>query len=126
MLARWLKFNAVGIAGCLVQLAALWALARWLRIEYVLATAIAVEAAVVHNFAWHEIWTWRGLGSHGRIARLLKFHLGNGLLSLLANPPLTWIFVHYARMPLLAANLAAIICVALMNFAIAEWWVFNA
>jgi len=42
------------------------------------------------------------------------------------NPPLTWVFVHYAHMPLLGANLVATIGVALINFAIAELWVFNA
>ena len=125
MLRRWLKFNAVGIAGALVQLAALWLLARVLGIEYVLATVLAVEVAILHNFAWHELWTWRGVTNSGRGARLLKFHLGNGLVSIVANPPLTWIFVHFAHVPLLAANVAAIVCVAVVNFIIAERWVFT-
>jgi len=51
MLVRWLKFNAVGIAGTVVQLTALWLLARLSGIQYVVATGIAVEIAVLHNFA---------------------------------------------------------------------------
>jgi len=51
---RWLKFNFVGGMGILVQFAALFLLKGLLQFHYLVATAIAVEAAVVHNFVWHE------------------------------------------------------------------------
>ena len=57
LLKRWLRFGAVGALGVLVQLGALAALAGWLGCNYLLATACAVETAVLHNFAWHERWT---------------------------------------------------------------------
>jgi len=47
---HWLKFNAVGAIGIGVQLATLAALAGGLRLNYLLATGLAVEAAVLHNF----------------------------------------------------------------------------
>ena len=47
---RWLKFNAVGAGGIVVQLLALGVLKSILRWDYLLATAFAVEAAVVHNY----------------------------------------------------------------------------
>ena len=53
-LVRWLKFNAVGAAGIVLQLAVLLALKSGLHVSYLMATALAVEAAVVHNFFWHE------------------------------------------------------------------------
>src|SRR5207237_8971860 len=56
--ARWLKFNAVGGIGMLVQLGTLAVLTNGLRVNYLLATALAVEAAVIHNFLWHERFTW--------------------------------------------------------------------
>jgi putative flippase GtrA len=55
---RWLKFNAVGAIGIGVQLAVLVGLKSGLHLSYLLATALAVEAAVVHNFLWHERYTW--------------------------------------------------------------------
>lgn len=58
---RWLKFSAVGVAGVAVQLSALSLFAR-AGINYVLATTLAVELALLHNFAWHEVWTWHGAG----------------------------------------------------------------
>ena len=45
MLLRWLKFNFVGGLGIGVQLAALWLFVSVLRINYLIATAAAVEIA---------------------------------------------------------------------------------
>jgi len=58
ILVRWCKFNLVGGIGIVVQFAALFLLKSILRFNYLAATAIAVEAAVVHNFVWHEQFTW--------------------------------------------------------------------
>ena len=48
--ARWLKFNLVGAIGIGVQLGALGALTAVMHMPYLIATALAVEAAVLHNF----------------------------------------------------------------------------
>ena len=55
---RWCKFNFVGGIGIGVQFAALFLVKSVLHFNYLAATAIAVEAAVVHNFVWHEQFTW--------------------------------------------------------------------
>ena len=69
-----------------VQLTALALLthAGW---PVLLATALAVEAAVLHNFVWHERWTWSDRPVRGpqRLARLGQFHLANGAVSLGGN-----------------------------------------
>ena len=53
-----LRFYTVGAAGIVVQLAVFTAFTRGLNAPYLLATAIAVELAILHNFYWHERWTW--------------------------------------------------------------------
>jgi putative flippase GtrA len=58
LFTRWAAFNAVGLAGVAVQLACL-ALLVHAGSHYLAATALAVEAAVLHNFLWHQRWTWR-------------------------------------------------------------------
>ena len=125
---RWLKFNAVGAMGIVVQLAALAALRGGLGVPYLAATAVAVELAVLHNFAWHERWTWKDrTGSHSGVAkRLLRFHLGNGIVSLITNLVLMRLLVGQFRVPYLAANLAAIAAGSIANFIVGEWVVFRA
>lgn len=54
---RWCKFSLVGAVGIGVQLGAL-ALLTTAGVHYLRATALAVEIAVLHNFAWHQNFTW--------------------------------------------------------------------
>lgn len=124
---RWLVFNAVGLIGVGVQLAALALFAKVLEWHYLVATAAAVETAVLHNFVWHEAWTWRDRrGEAGsRAGRLARFHLGNGLVSIGANMALMRVFTGGLGIPLMWANLISIGIVALLNFAVSEWWVFR-
>src|SRR5580704_15552022 len=113
---RWLKFNTVGVGGAAVQLCALWMLQHWTSIPYVFAVALAVEIAILHNFVWHEAWTWRGKPIEDRVWRLLRFQLGNGLVSIASNVVLTSFYKETVGLPLIAANLAAIVTAALLNF----------
>ena len=89
-LLRWVKFNAVGGIGIAVQLVALALLRSWLKLDYLLATALAVEIAVVHNFLWHERFTWADRPAarwKHSLFRLAKFNLSNGAVSLAGNLP---------------------------------------
>jgi putative flippase GtrA len=122
---RWLRFNAVGTGGVVVQLCLLWLLANLIRMPYLLATACAVEVALLHNFVWHEAWTWRGQSRPDRWRRLLRFHIGSGFVSIAGNTLFTWCFKQSLGWPLLVANIAAIAVTSLLNFAVSSLWVFD-
>lgn len=119
---RWLKFSAVGIIGTGVQVAVLTILLRF-SVHYLIATALAVEAAVLHNFAWHRYWTWAG--REKRHGRLLRFHLSNGLISLISN--LLWmrVLTGSLHIPAIPANIVAVAATSIVNFALADQWVFS-
>jgi putative flippase GtrA len=125
-LRQFVKFNIVGIAGTVVQLAMLHLCTRNLGMQYVFATALAVEIATLHNFAWHELWTWSAVPWRGWLGRLLRFQMGNGLTSIAGNTALTFAFHETFRLPVVAANLSAIAATALLNFALAKFWVLRA
>ena len=125
---RWLKFNAVGAAGIVVQLAVLAALNRGMGMNYLPATACAVEIAVLHNFVWHERFTWKdrsGGGIRAMLLRLLRFHVGNGLISIAGNLLLMRFFVGTLHWRVLIANAVTIAACSLLNFAAGEWFVFR-
>lgn len=125
-LIRWLKFNLVGAIGVALQLALLSVLTKVLAWHYVLATAVAVELTVLHNFAWHERYTWRDRDCReGMLTRLLRFHLGNGLVSIVGNVVLMRLLVGKSHVPLLPANAIAITICAMLNFLLADRWVFH-
>jgi putative flippase GtrA len=107
-----------------VQLMVLTGLKSGLHVDYLLATALAVEAAVVHNFVWHERFTWAERESENVTLRFLKFNLTAGAFSILGNILLMAIFVDLARMNYLLANLATITVCSLGNFLVSDRFVF--
>ena len=124
----WGVFNAVGILGFVLQVAVLFALKRGLSMGYLAATAIAVEAAVLHNFVWHEHVTWADVvapSRHGIWRRLWRFHLANGLISILGNLAFTWVLVEALRWPYLAATVASVLICSLVNFFATDRIVFR-
>jgi putative flippase GtrA len=126
-LIRWSKFNLVGAMGMAVQLCVLTFLTRWAAGHYLVASAAAVELTLLHNFAWHMSYTWRDRRDRStRLAQLTRFHLSNGLVSMLGNLALMRILVDEAHIPVLAANSIAILCCSTLNFCLGDGWVFAA
>ena len=128
MLNRSAKFALVGGMGIAVQLATLHWLANsgW---SYLFATAIAVEGALLHNFVWHENFTWKDRGrptSSGLCLRFLRFHVSNGLMSIVGNLLLMWLLVGGIKMRVLSANLVSITICCVANFLASDRWVFLA
>lgn len=128
MTGRVPVFAAVGAGGFVLQMAVLYALEHLLRWPYLLATVLAVEAAVLHNFLWHERWTWHDRGEAGpvRWGRLLRYHVGTGAASVVGNVLITMAGVEWLGLPTLVANTAAVAATSVANFLVADRWVFRA
>lgn len=119
ILRRWVLFCSVGAIGIIVQMSVLMLLVSGFKMHYLPATALAVEAAVLNNFFWHENWTWadRTKGSHGAFwRRLLYFHLANGALSLAGNIALMRLLMEVLKWGYLPANALAIASCSILNF----------
>jgi putative flippase GtrA len=129
MVLRFLRFNAVGALGIGVQIAVLWVLAGALQVHYLVATAIAIEVSVLHNFVWHLRWTWPPQDADDPRPRVffrcLAFHAGNGLVSMLGSLALMPLFVGQLGMHYVVANLVAIACTGLINFLLGDRLIFH-
>ena len=122
---RWLKFNAVGAGGIAAQLATLTLLKSGLRLDYLAATTLAVEAAVIHNFFWHERFTWADRPSGSSWARFAKFNLTTGLFSILGNVLVMKVLVGEAHLNYFAANISTIATCSILNFVVSDRFVFE-
>jgi putative flippase GtrA len=125
---RWLAFNGVGVMGVAVQLGVVALLVHGAHLHYLVATAIAVEMAVLHNFVWHQHWTWRdrpSLSTAATAARLARFHLLNGTVSLGGNLAIMAVLCGTLDMDPVAANVVAIAACSMLNFVASEALVFK-
>jgi putative flippase GtrA len=110
-MTRWGAFNVVGALGLGVQAALLWLLMAVGGFNYLLATALAVEGAILHNFFWHERWTWSDRtrpNRSGWMGRLARFNLTTGAVSIAGNLAAMAALVGGLRLHYLAATLIAI------------------
>ena len=125
---RLLKFHMVGAVGIGVQLCFLFLFKTLLHMNYLLATGLAVECAVVHNFLWHEHYTWadRRGSRAGVLRRLIRFNLSTGLISIVGNLVLMRLLVGSLHLQYMVANLLTIGACSLANFFATDRMVFQA
>src|SRR4029453_15775375 len=115
---RWIRFNGVGALGSGLQLAVVALLIRAAGVHYLWATAVGIEAAVLHNFCWHERWTWaerRSGRAGGAALRLLRFHAANALISLAGSLMLTRLLTGSLGADPIAANIVSILAWGALN-----------
>jgi putative flippase GtrA len=126
---RWITFNGVGLLGLGLQLGAVALLVHGFGVPYMAATVIAVEAAILHNFVWHQRWTFnrRGPAVARRtiLKRLIRFHLLNGTVSLVGNVIIMGGLTGILGMEPVAANLVAVLACSIVNFFACDMLVFR-
>jgi len=128
-MVHWIKFNLVGVLGFALQVGALFVLTHNSHpISYLTATALAVELAILNNFFWHQVWTWRdrpSLTLNETLRRLAKFNLTTGLVSIAGNLVFMNILVGRLGLAIVLGNLISVLACSLLNFLLADRLAFK-
>ena len=94
-----------------------------LKLPVLLASPIAIEASILNNFAWNDLWTFKDRRTGKVTARCMSFH-GAVLLGALTNYvtllALAWLGLHY-----LIANLIGILLSFIVNYLFSETCVWR-
>ncbi len=122
VVARMARFGAVGALGVVVNSLALFLAHGIAGLPLLVASPLAVEVAVLHNFAWNDRWTFRASGFSLR--RLGKFNL-TSLGGLAIASGVLYLLVAYAGVHYLLANLAGIALATLWNFTTSLLWTWG-
>ncbi|MEM4593539.1 MAG: glycosyltransferase family 2 protein [Zestosphaera sp.] len=78
------KFAIVGASGVFVNLGVLWLLSYILLIPHFISSIISIEASLINNFVWNDLWTFKKRRFGKRWRRLLKYH-GSTIVGILAQ-----------------------------------------
>jgi dolichol-phosphate mannosyltransferase len=119
---RFFKFGLVGFSGVFVDMVIFYLLSDASTLGWGLTRSkiIAAEVAVLNNFLWNDLWTFRDLaqqqfGRRKLIKRFVKFNLiclvGIGLNLIILN-----LLYNYLGVNKYIANLIAIAIVTIWNF----------
>ncbi|HJU43231.1 MAG TPA: GtrA family protein, partial [Vicinamibacterales bacterium] len=100
-----------------------------LSVNYIVATIVAIEMAILFNYLCHEQWTWRdrpARSARERCSRLLRFNAMTALTSIAGGVLITAALVELFGMPPVAANVISVVALGMLNFAGADSLVFRA
>lgn len=127
MRKRVSAFAAVGAIGFLIQLASLALMTTAAGWPYGPATAVAVQLAVLHNFIWHERWTWRDRRTErpDLVVRFFRYELTTGASSILSNVLCTALLVERVGLHAISANALTVAIMSVVNFIVSDRWVFS-
>lgn len=119
---RFFRFGVVGALGIVVNSAILFVAHGLAGLPLLLASPLAVQVSIVHNFLWNDRWTFGAPGYSLR--RLWKFNLtslgGLVIVSSVVYVLATFWGVHY-----LVANLVGIGVATLWNFTLSMLWTWR-
>jgi putative flippase GtrA len=125
VIARFLKFSTAGALGFLIQIAAV-SLFMTLGWHYLAATAIAVELAIVTNFAWHRAITWADRAEGNALRQFVRFNALTAVTSIAGSLLVTGLLVESAGVSPVVANIICVAGLGLVNFIGADTLVFRA
>jgi len=118
------KFSVVGAIGAVVDMSLLVFLKEFIGLPLLLANAISFTAAVLNNFLWNSLWTYRHQPNKNPRRQVVQFAivstlglaLNTGILHLLANILGLWYIL---------AKAIAIGVVWFWNFVMNRLWTFR-
>jgi dolichol-phosphate mannosyltransferase len=119
-MARFLRFAMVGASGLVVDMGLLYLLHGVLEFGLTRSSIFAAELAILNNFVWNDLWTFRDVSQQQRQSRaiakrLLKFN-GVCLMGLILKILILNALFNGLHLDPYLANFSAILTVTFWNF----------
>jgi dolichol-phosphate mannosyltransferase len=117
---RFFRFGLVGFSGVFVDLGVFYLLRTILGLALTRSAIFSSEIAIINNFLWNDLWTFRDIsskqqGRRKRFRRFLKFNLVC-LAGVILNVSIVNLLFNIAHVNEYLAKLIAIAMVTSLNF----------
>ena len=124
---RFIKYCLVGASGVFVNMGLLALLTEAIGLLYSFSAIIAIEASIINNFTWNELWTFRDrrtLNQGAFITRMAKFNLVS-LLGMGINIGILHFFTEIGQIHYMISEIFGIIAATIFNFIFNKWWTWQ-
>ncbi len=118
----FLKFSIVGASGVVVNYGIAY-LGYVAGLGDLLSLAIGVEAAIISNFIWNDLWTFRHRRTLKLHLRILYFHASR-LLGFFTTMASHYLFAHILGIPITISYILAIGIGTLTNYFTSDLFVW--
>ena len=123
---RLIKFGIVGASGVIVNVGCLYLFTEFVRIQYFIASLIAIELSIVSNFIANLLWTWRDRSEEGTLwKKIVRYHIGAGATAFLGNYLILIALTELFGMHYMISNLIGIAVGTFSNYLINDLWTFK-
>jgi len=120
----FLKFGVVGGSGVAVNFIVFWILTVILEVNHLAASVVATEIAILNNFTFNHLWTFKERrGQLGLAMRLLNFH-GSRILGLLVTVGTLYLLADIMQLNVFISYIFAIGLGTLANFVTSDLFVW--
>ncbi len=115
-----IKFIIVGLSGVILNMGLLFALTEYAGVYYLYSSILAIEASILNNFFWNEVWTFKKkestlVGIWWK--RLVSYHIFS-IVGIVLNITLLYILTEKFGVYYLISNIIGILAVFLWNYLI--------
>jgi len=114
-MGRISRFVIAGAITAFVNLGTLYTLTEYVHVWYLFSSIAAFIVSYSINFSLQKFWTFKNSDTHA-IRYQLPLHVSLALFNLLFNTMLIFIFVEWARLWYVAAQIIAAVIIALDSF----------
>ena len=139
-LKRFVKFALIGGLGTVIDFGIFNLLADLFAVSPVIASMCSFSCAVVSNFVWNRIWTFKDSHTKTMLQQFIQFVIVSVVGLIIRTPLLAWLITVFTNIAIttfhLAQNTAALIAnnlalacavgvVMIWNFIANRLWTFN-
>lgn len=124
---RVLKFSLIGLLGALITEGFLWLFTEVFGIYYLISALLSTEMAIINNFVFNEIWTFKDIievSLSSSADRFLKFNVTR-LMSLALNILVLYISTELFGIHYLMSNLIAVVIILIINYTVSAGYIWN-
>jgi len=119
----FLKFAIVGGSGVIVNMLVFLILTNYTSIHHLIASAIATETAILNNFTWNHLWTFRRRGKMNILVRIAAFHASR-ILGLIVTVAGLYVLSDLLGLPMNPSYVVAIGLGVIANFLTSDLFVW--
>lgn len=128
LLKRIFSFQFIGWIGTGVNLAFLWFCYDVLEWSLLVSGALAIEAAIIHNFVWYYFWTWndRVVYTFKDFFELLfKYNVLTAIIDFVVRLSILWVLTEYYGVHYIISDIAGMFVAPLFKYLANDSYVFN-